>query len=272
MRRSSRSTTCTPAVVGLSLALALGLSACGDEATTTSAQSQEQSANEAAEVSPGDTVNGADLAERMKAAMTEAGSGRFTSTSSAQGQETLTEAAFSVEGGDYSIQGTSTSGSDTIELILVDGQMYVRTNQMGEKWVLVSEDSEDPTIAMMAAMMAQLEDSMNPRVAVDLYAQAGDFTVRGPDEVDGVKATVYTGSLPVEALAAQLPEDMRAATLEALGTEPIPVEVWLDAEDRPARLVQSMTVMGATSTTTQEYQAWGEPVEVEAPAADELQG
>lgn len=263
-----------PSAAGIALALALGLSACGGEdATTTTGSSQEQSDQQSDQQSDaGETVPAADLAERMAKAVQEAGSGRFATTSSAQGEDAVSEAAFTIDGDDYSVQATTTSGTETLEIIRTGGQTYLKMAATGDKWVLVDENSSDPQVAMMATMMAQLEGSMDIKSSIAVYAQAADFTVGATEDVDGVKATRYSGTLPVEAVAGQLPEEMRPMMTEALGTDPIPVELWLDAEDRPVRLVQTMTVMGEESSTTQDFSAWGESIEVTAPPADQLAG
>ena len=104
-----------------------------------------------------------------------------------------------------------------------------------------------------------------PAGLFDAVAAATEVTVVGQEEVDGVATTRLAGTV-----------EPRAAVEAGLGTQAqrsiadlpaLPVEVWVDADGRPARIrytadVPSLQGRTRTLTTTYDYRAWGEPVDV----------
>ena len=94
---------------------------------------------------------------------------------------------------------------------------------------------------------------------------ATEVSVVGQEEVDGAATTRLAATVqPRAAVEAGLGmQGQRSiADLPAL-----PVEVWVDAGGRPARIrytagVPSLLGRPRTLTTTYDYRAWGEPVDV----------
>lgn len=126
----------------------------------------------------------------------------------------------------------------------------------GERRTASRTSDDDGVIARVPAEPAGL---------LDAVAAASEVTVVGAEEVDGVATTRLAGTVePRAAVEAGLgtQAQLALATLPAL-----PIEVWVDADGRPARIryvadVPSLQGRTRTMTTTYDYRAWGEPVDV----------
>ena len=126
----------------------------------------------------------------------------------------------------------------------------------GERHAASRTSTDDGVLARVPAEPAGLFDAV---------AAATDVTVVGQEELDGVSTTRLAGSVePRAAVEAGLGTQgqLSIATLPAL-----PVEVWVDADGRPARIrytadVPSLQGRTRTLTTTYDYRAWSEPVDV----------
>lgn len=104
-----------------------------------------------------------------------------------------------------------------------------------------------------------------PAGLLDAVAAGTDVVLAGQEDVDGVPTTRLTASV-----------EPRAAVDAGLGTQAqlsiaalpsLPVEVWVDAEVRPARIryqaeVPSLQGRTRSVTTTYDYRGWGQPVDV----------
>ena len=126
----------------------------------------------------------------------------------------------------------------------------------GERHTVSRTSDDDGVIARVPAEPAGL---------LDAVAAAAEVSVIGQEEVDGVATTRLAATV-----------EPRAAVEAGLGTQgqlsianlpALPVEVWVDADGRPARIrytadVPSYEGRTRTLTTTYDYRAWGEPVDV----------
>ena len=104
-----------------------------------------------------------------------------------------------------------------------------------------------------------------PAGLLDAVAAATDAVVAGQEDVGGVPTTRLTATLePQAAVDAGLGTQ---AQLSIARMPSLPVEVWVAADGRPARIryeaaVPSLQGQPRTMTTTYDYRGWGEPVDV----------
>ena len=271
------------AAVGLAVVLAVGACSGDDEpvdppaSSAASEPAPEESSTEgapSAEPPEGEVLAGADLGSRMLVAMTAAQTASFTGETTADAGASTTDGVLRIDEDSTSTRATTQAQGETIEIVLLPDEAFVNLGDTGDgkPWLRVTPDSADPVAAAMGQFLDTFRAASDPRSSVEVYAQAGEFTVVGTEDVEGVQATRYSGAIPPAALLSTFPEDMRAGLEPMLGTEPFPVEIWLDGDDRPVRFVQTATIQGAETTSTQHFSGWGEPVEIEAPPADQVKG
>jgi hypothetical protein len=144
-------------------------------------------------------------------------------------------------------EGAGLAGADALggnmEMILDGRSMYMNSpfyQQLApdhEPWLRVSYDE------LEARGLSQL-GQQDPLAFVEaLRAVSSDVEEMGAEEVRGVAATRYRATLDLTRLASELPARSREAieaTFRQLAIERIPVDVWIDEEDRVRRLVSEV--------------------------------
>lgn len=123
--------------------------------------------------------------------------------------------------------------------------------------------------------------SSNPAGQLDALRgiAKGSIEVVGNEEVNGVCTTHYQGTVDLSKAAAEVPEEFRAEfdqAFEALSASlsEVPVDVWLDDDGRVRRqqVVLELDQQGQAveQTVTVDFLEFGVPIDVEAPADDEV--
>lgn len=239
-------------------------SSSATSADSSSSSSSASSADaEAGGPAAGEKVPGAELATKMLAAMQEAKTMKVTN----EGSTGTTTADVVYADGTSSSHATVDMSGSALELIAINNgeEIYVKSPSLGlATWTKVEESSTNPMVQAMASSMASMKPMMDPAAGIKVYEQAGDFTSAGPQTVNGVATTKYTGALPIDAVVAMMGPTGEQVKSQ-LGTEPIPVEIYLDAQNRPIKLSQSMTVAGQTVASSTTYSDFGADIKVEAP-------
>jgi hypothetical protein len=200
----------------------------------------------------GEVVPGTQLAERVLAAVSAAGSARVRLSS------TLADSSLSSEGvvrfGDpYQLDVTTTVGSEGGDItsrivVLSPTEAYVELPEAGG-WIPIAAAGD---LGLTGALGTEY---LAPDSTWQAWGASGDFEVVGGESVDGVPATRYRLT------------DVAAAAAGSPGLES--VDVWLDGDDLPVRTELAVSDP-APATVTIDYRAWGEPVAVQAPPADEI--
>lgn len=159
----------------------------------------------------------------------------------------------------------SASGMEN-EIILIDGKLYMNMGALSQnKYMDMSADE-----ASAGSIDAILEQA-NPEAQLQAFRSALTEFSAEPNsiEIDGVKTTALTLTLDTKKMfAASLPEGATADELVSKLGESVVYEMYVGSDDLPRRIV--MPNVAGLGTATQNYTKWGEPVSIEAPAADEI--
>jgi hypothetical protein len=158
-----------------------------------------------------------------------------------------------------------------LELRVVDGVVYV---SMGDgRWIATEIDEE------LEAFGSPLPTS-NPLDFLEALAAEGiSIERRGEDTIRGQRATHYRATVDIDALGDDL------AMLSFLGIKEIPLDLWLDGDGRPVRLVMDMSFELPAFLAGDDAGAgkidfklaldlfdYGSPVDIEAPPASQVIG
>jgi hypothetical protein len=278
---SRRRTTRLLAAGGGVLLAAAALTACGGDSSdgassagTSSAPSASASASAPAELTP---------VQRVAAAadsVSTAGTARFTIEVSAkvagQDQKTAGEGVVDAASGAAQITMTVPGVNTEIEVIAIDDAIYMRgmPGQPADKWHKMDAQTG-------AAMGGLNGSSADPTQTLEMLRTVGEGVQEaGTETIRGVEATKYTGQIDVrKALAAaegQTGQEQKQAqqALEQLGVERIPFELYLDDQNRPVRMLQTIDAeLGGqtlTTATTIDMFDWGTDVTIEAPDAADI--
>jgi hypothetical protein len=137
--------------------------------------------------------------------------------------------------------------------------------------------------AGLGSPLSSLEQDDPTRFLEYLRGSSGGVVSMGSETVDGVSTTHYHGTLQLSRVLERLPTNDQAAakaTLEKLGsaTGGIPVDVWIDAQNRVRRIRMNLSVSPgsagtgplATAGLTIDFKSYGPVPPVVAPPAGEV--
>ncbi len=272
----------------LVLTVGVGVSACGsdsgtdDPSSSASDESSDSSTDEATEDAADDTAEeeaeapeAASLAElsvddfypSVMAAMREAGTFRFTTTSDSAGQaqEMTGEARFGDDGVEMK---ASSTGAQAMDLILVGKAMYMKSPSLGagDKWLKI--DLSDPS-----SLFGMIGKATDPEVMFKAMESPKKLELVGGEEIDGVETNHYRITMdPTSYLEAM---DFPPAMADMLPQELV-TEMWVDADNLPRKFAQTIEVKAAgggqstASNSEGTYSDFGTDVEIEAPPASQV--
>lgn len=239
-----RTTRLLPVLAAATLSIGV-LAGCGPQGAAT-------------DVRPVAELTDDSFASSIGTAVAEAGSAHVEAKGSLMGLPLNVEG--DVTGGeepqDFALALASADGG--IDVRLVDQVAYGKVDPFtGGKFLRIDlTDADDPLVAQLKSFTDQVDAKS---LLADLDGAISiEATGDEPVTLDGVETTAYevtvdTTQLPGADVAGQRPTS-------------IELTVQMGADDLPRRIV--MDQGGAPITV--DFSAWGEPVEVAAPAADEV--
>jgi hypothetical protein len=166
-----------------------------------------------------------------------------------------------------------------MEMRMVDQVGYMRFTELpaeareefealvGDKWIRI-----DPkAMGIGAGGVSDFQDNGASSTMGALRGIDGVERV-GTEEVRGVPTTHYRGHVNIMKAMAELPEDMKAdlGEMSSLFAADWPVDVWVDAEGQARRVAMRVESELMTMRMTFEYYDFGTPVELVAPAPEDV--
>ncbi|MBF4770540.1 LppX_LprAFG lipoprotein [Nocardioides agariphilus] len=220
-------------------ALGLSLAACGSDkpeatddptsasSTTPSTADATDATEEPSQIDDGGQVAVRQFADRLKAGIDNTEQAHLEFTMSGTGGEMKGAGDVDYTSNPPEMQMSLDMGAQSIGMVLVDGTMYIKSSQAGDKYLAF--DLSDPTNPLGADFSKQLDPAASMKSFVTALSSV---TSAGTEEVDGETLDRYelvidTTKIADQSTASQLPADMK-------------VTVWLDDKDRMARSVMDM--------------------------------
>ncbi|SDS59654.1 Protein of unknown function [Nocardioides scoriae] len=235
-----------------------GSSSAGDSSSASADAGSDDSAG-----SSGEELTKADFGDRIYAAFQDAGTLKFTITTSGAGSSTGTgEADLS---GDQPASSVTqeVQGAGKVQAIAVDGVFYLKSAQLsGEKWLKVDPNAKDG----LGALIGSLGGNSDPSKLLQVMNQASEVTAEGQEEVEGTETTKYHVVLPRKAFAATLGDNPQVVQMLPAQIE---FDMWVDGDDQLRKVTYELAVGGQESGTTVTYRDFGDPVSIQAPPASE---
>jgi hypothetical protein len=161
------------------------------------------------------------------------------------------------------------------EAVLDGSSLYLKMAFLSEKWI--KQDLDDESVASVAQFA---EDPT--KVLAWLAATGENVSEVGTEDIRGEQATHYRMQLDLRQAATLLDADAREqleSALEMLGTDTLPVDLWVNADGLPVRVRYEMAFAGseieqlkdAKTTFSIDYFDWGKPVTVTVPDPSEVE-
>ncbi|MFC7879847.1 hypothetical protein [Isoptericola sp. NPDC057391] len=252
--------------------VALALSACGSEksAAPDAGQPAEEQAAEIATVS---TMT--DLAEQMQAAQEKASSAHMEMTYSGELAEsagmtdsaTTADVVFGSTFEDTAMQMTMAVMGMDMDMVMVDGTIYLSMGEMtqGKYLSMTAEDmAADPALAGTMDSMESMDAAAQAEAMADAVTS---FEHTGSETVDGVETEVYTATIDPSKVT-EGTAGIDPSTAGQLGE--IVTVYKVDPEGLPVEVDVTMEVDGQEMVVESAFSKWGEPVDVKAPADDDV--
>lgn len=178
------------------------------------------------------------------------------------------------------------SGLGTIEAILDDTVYFMKfppelAGQIpgGKPWVRIDLAAVGEQAGVDVSRLLQASQTDPRQTLRYLRGASDDVTEVGEEVVRGTDTMHYRATLDLRKAAAEYDGEVREAmesAIDALGTDTMPVDVWIDDEGRARKveLTQDMTEVSGgqvgTAVTTIELFDFGVDVDVEPPPADQV--
>lgn len=227
------------AFAGTALLGSLALTACGSDSTDTTDASSEPTA----EANGVQDLTADEILQEASDALDSVTSVRISGDITQDGQQTSLDMQFSNEG-EGSATGTVSVGEDSITLLVVDGQVYFSAE--ASFW-----ESQGLPSAFLDSVDGKYVEVPSTDDSFGTFTDLGQFTdellTPEGDVTKGEESTV--NDMPVIQLISSKDDGVLSIALEG---EPLPVQVSSEGE-------------GEINFTD-----WNEPVDVEAPPADDI--
>lgn len=283
------------AIAASGFALAIALSACGDKGGD-QAGGLVDSANNAV------FGNAQELVQAASTKTESSKSAKFTMEMSMMGMAIKGNGEGRFEGENSAMSMTMDMMGQQMETRVVDRAVYIKTPagvpgaNAAKPWMKISADGSDPMSQQLGGSFDQMAEQGDPTKMLDYVKQAGTITKSEQGQLDGQDTTHYWIDLDfnkmLENAPGGIPPEQAKAMQGKIGT--IPMELWLDSEQRPAQVVMDTSAItkaameeatknlppeaagqmpqagAGDGKVTMKYTDWGAEVNVQAPPADQV--
>ncbi|MFE0188183.1 hypothetical protein [Streptomyces sp. NPDC059008] len=146
----------------------------------------------------------------------------------------------------------------------------------GKNWVKYDYDALAKKMGPAGALLKDQMNNNNPNRAMQLLIASGKVKEAGKEDVRGVQATHYTGTLSVSELTRMQSksiseQDLKAleAQLKAAGTKNETIDLWISSDNLLVKKREQMVGGATTFDSTVYYSDYGTKVTVTEPPAGE---
>ena len=237
-------------------------SACGAGGTDlASADGSSSPAKAAAQAAASDPLTQENFVERLTAAQLEAGSAHLEADGQIdmRGDVRLAEDVEKTQA-----RVTMGGGAMLMDLRIVDGVVYLKMGDLSAgKFIRVDlTDPKDPIGRHFGSMAGQVDPTEQLKLFRDALVEFDDQGSGG--EIDGVETTKLR--LVLDTSKVVVSEADGGPVLGAKVPKQLEYTLYVGPDD----LLRRMTMDVAGTTSSIDWSQWGEPVEVEAPPADQV--
>lgn len=265
----------TPALAAVGAAVLVGVSGCGSQAPSetlgttqkvSAVQALQASAQKAAEV----TSYRADLAVNLTG--TKEGSGTVKGTMAFQQKPELAT--------DLSLDQVNFGGQEVpggLRMIMQGKTMYLKMDLLktllgtDKPWVRLDLGEEGAKSGVNVDQLLEQAQRVDLQTSVKMFTSSTDAQVVGTETVGGVETTHYTGTFKAEdAVKLFEPELQEKVRQNLYAAEAMKFDIWVDGESLPRKLTMAGDADGGKVDVTMTFTGFNEPVEIEAPPADQV--
>ena len=186
---------------------------------------------------------------------------------------------------DFGVSMNLASAGSTVSEVLIGDTIYLKVPQdssqldPGKSWFELDVSDLGPFGSVFSSMIDSAKNT-DPAQLLESMLAANDLTAVGTQTINGVQTTHYSGTVDPataydSAAAKQYLTPTQIQQLKSLaslmGTSTEKMDVWIAADGLPAQIEIADTLTTGTFTVTEEFTKWGQPVDITAPPASEVQ-
>ncbi|PRY18121.1 LppX_LprAFG lipoprotein [Kineococcus rhizosphaerae] len=247
---------------GGAVVLALGLGACGGGSDDAASKPSVATSSPATQLTAFEAVKASAKSSQ------EAGSAKFSLTTTGTGQaasaNVTADGSFdsATQALEMNLTLPAEAGGTKVTMRLVDGVAYLSGAPLTAEgqWVKM------PLDAMASSGLDT--SAMDPTKSLEqLQGVAEDVKEIPAQDVRGVQAKGYAGTIDPAKAIEQLPAEQQTQEAKDAAAElgPIPFELYVDDQNRPVRLSETIAYEGSTVKVSMDFYDWGTSVAVAAP-------
>ena len=155
------------------------------------------------------------------------------------------------------------TGSDATHVITVDGVTYAQLpkgqNTSGKPWLVVSATSSNEFARGLDTSVQVLQAASSLGDLINLLKTAGDITTGAPGQ--------YSFDIQGDANGSTLQKQ-----LAELGSAPVPVDLYVNAQNLPVKIVLNIKLGGSTLPITATLGKFNVPVTITRPPSNQIAG
>lgn len=185
------------------------------------------------------------------------------------------EYSFTMSGGAMAEFLGSSGGAGQIQMIFVDGVGYIKGLPTGsdKPWIKLDPDSDDPMSKTVAPILQSSQQYSDPVQTLEMLKSSGHVTSTSEEQLDGQLTTHYSVTVDTKRMVDNMP-DSEIKRLAQTGVSALPpsypVDIWINQDKLPAKMVLGLPVAGGKAAMTVTYSHWGEPVNITAPPSNQV--
>jgi hypothetical protein len=176
-------------------------------------------------------------------------------------------------------QAANSSQPSTLGLIVLPDQAFVNppassgfSLPAGKTWLRIDPNATDPAMRRFAQLVRSVRENADPTQSFAQFGDAAAITAVADDNVDGIPTVRYQIHVDTARAAARATDPAAKQALRQAA--PVDSTLWLDAANRPVRVLLREPLPGGRGTFTVDarYRDWGRPVDIAPPPAAEVAG
>jgi hypothetical protein len=224
----------------------------------------------------GPNTTPAQLAAALTSALSKVKSAHISLTASVLGQSITGVGDEKLANGKlqaFQITENLPGGVGSVTIVLVGTKAWIKVptalGSSGSKpWRVISANSSNATVRSLASSLDSTLSSASIASAGRFAQAAKSVKVLGKQNVGGTQATRVHIVVDPTKVPSTLPG--QSSSLQKLGLTSIPVDLYLDDQNRPVLTTTSLAVQGQTATTKVAITNYDQPVAINPPPASEV--
>jgi len=181
--------------------------------------------------------------------------------------------------GRMTMSGMQVAGQDvgTITALITPDAMYMKmpalADRLGKPWFEIKFSDIKAASGLDMSQLTSQAQQMQPAQYIQQLAESGDVHVVGTETVNGIETTHYSGTVSLKEALSHDTAQMRRQLepiMNSAGFTGSDIDVWLDDKGLVRRVRSSAEGGKGTFALSMDILAYGVPVDVTPPPADQV--